>query len=46
MPPQVLEGLPRLPDELEYRFLGDRLILMDVHARTIVDLIDNALGRR
>ena len=46
MPPQVLEGLPRLPDELEYRFLGDRLILMDVHARTIVDKVDNALGRR
>jgi len=46
MPPQVLEGLPKLPDELEYRFLGDRLILMDVHSHTIVDLIDNALGRR
>jgi len=45
MPPQVLEGLPRLPEELEYRFLGDRLILMDVHAQIIVDLIDNALGR-
>jgi len=44
MPPQVLEGLPRLPEELEYRFLGDRLILMDVHAQIIVDLIDNALG--
>lgn len=46
MPPQVLEGLPRLPEELEYRFLGDRLILMDVHAHTIVDVVDNALGRR
>ncbi len=47
MPPQVLEGLPRLPDELEYRFLGNRLILMDVHAQTIVDLVDNAItGRR
>jgi hypothetical protein len=46
MPPQVLAGLPRLPDELEYRFLGDRLILMDVHSHTIVDLIDHALGRR
>jgi hypothetical protein len=45
MPPQVLQGLPRLPDELEYRFLGDRLILMDVHAHTIVDVIDHALGR-
>jgi hypothetical protein len=46
MPPQVLGELPKLPDELEYRFLGDRLILMDVHSHTIVDLIDNALGRR
>jgi hypothetical protein len=45
MPPQVLEGLPRLPEELEYRFLGDRLILMDVHSHTIVDVIDKALGR-
>jgi hypothetical protein len=45
MPPQVLKGLPRLPDELEYRFLGDRLILMDVHSHTIVDLVDHALGR-
>jgi hypothetical protein len=45
MPPQVLEGLPRLPDEREYRFLGDRLILMDVHSHTIVDLVDHALGR-
>jgi hypothetical protein len=44
MPPQILEGLPRLPEELEFRFLGDRLILMDVHAQTIVDVIDNALG--
>lgn len=46
MPPQVLEGLPKLPEELEYRFIGDQLILMDVHAHTIVDVIDNALGRR
>jgi hypothetical protein len=45
MPPQVLEGLPRLPEELEYRFLGDRLILMDVHSHTIVDVVDKALGR-
>jgi hypothetical protein len=46
MPPQVLEGLPKLPDELEYRFLGERLILMDVHSHTIVDVIDKALGLR
>lgn len=43
MPPQVLEWLPKLPEELEYRFVGDRLVLMDVHAHIIVDLIENAL---
>ena len=45
MPPQVLQELPRLPEELEHRFLGDRLILMDVHAHIIVDLIEKALPR-
>jgi hypothetical protein len=43
VPPQVLAGLPKLPDELEFRFIGRRLILMDVHAHTIVDFIDNAI---
>jgi hypothetical protein len=43
MPPQVLAQLPRLPEELEYRFIGERLILLDVHAHIIVDLIENAL---
>lgn len=43
MPPQVLAELPRLPEELEYRFIGSRLILLDVHAHLIVDYIDGAL---
>lgn len=45
MPPQVLGALPRLPADLEYRFIGDRLILLDVHARIVVDYVDNALPR-
>jgi hypothetical protein len=45
MPPQVLEGLPKLPEELEYRFLGRRLILMDVHAHMIADFVENAIPR-
>lgn len=45
MPSQVLGALPRLPADLEYRFLGDRLILLDVHARIVVDYVDNALPR-
>ena len=40
MPPQILEGLPRLPDGLEFRFVGQRLILLDSHARLIVDVVD------
>lgn len=41
VPPQVLSSLPKLPEELEYRFIGDRLILLDVHAHTIADYMDN-----
>ena len=43
MPPQVLAMLPKLPEDLEYRFIGNRLILLDVHAHTIADYIENAL---
>lgn len=43
MPPQVLAQLPRLPEDLEYRFIASRLILLDVHAHIIVDYIDDAL---
>ena len=40
VPPQVLEGLPKLPEELEYRFVGERLILLDPHAHIIVDYME------
>jgi hypothetical protein len=43
VPPQVLQGLPKLPEEMEFRFIGRHLILMDVHAHIIVDSIENAL---
>lgn len=42
IPPQVLEGLPKLPNEMEFRFVGNSLILMDVHAHIIADFIPNA----
>jgi hypothetical protein len=45
VPPQILLVLPRLPDQLEYRFIGERLVLLDVHAFTIVDYIDRSLSR-
>jgi hypothetical protein len=45
MPPTVLAELPRLPDDIEYRFIGDRLILLDVHARLVIDFMDAAIPR-
>jgi hypothetical protein len=42
-PPPILLLLPRLPEELEYRFVGDRLVLLDIHAGTVVDYIDDAI---
>jgi hypothetical protein len=43
VPPQLLEVLPRLPEELDYRFIGDRLLIVDLHAHIVVDYIENAL---
>jgi hypothetical protein len=45
IPPEVLQTLPKLPDELEYRFIGDRLVLFDVHAHLIADFIEDALPK-
>jgi hypothetical protein len=45
MPPQVLQTLPKLSEDMEYRFIGDRLILLDTHAHVIADFIDDALPR-
>ena len=42
MPPPILQRLPKVPDILEYRFVGTNLILLDAHARLIVDFIDKA----
>jgi hypothetical protein len=40
VPPQVLQNLPTLPEDLEYRFVGDRLILLDSHAHIIADYVE------
>jgi hypothetical protein len=39
-----LAALPKLPKELEYRFLGRDLVLWDLHAGLIVDFIPRALA--
>jgi hypothetical protein len=45
MPAEVLKALPPLPEELEYRFVGDALILLDAHAHIVVDFFANVLPR-
>jgi len=45
MPPQVLQTLPKLSEDLEYRFIGDNLIIFDVHAHVVADFIENAMPK-
>ena len=40
--PQVLAQLPKLPEELEYRFVRTNMILFDPHAHIIADYVPNA----
>jgi hypothetical protein len=43
VPPNVLESLPKLPEQVDYRFVGKDLILRDARANIIVDYIPNAI---
>jgi len=45
VPPQVLQTLPKLTEDLEYRFIGDSLILLDAHAHLIADYIESVLPK-
>jgi hypothetical protein len=42
--PCVIAALPPLPPELQYRVVGDALVLIDVHASLIIDLLPHALA--
>jgi hypothetical protein len=42
-PPSLLMGLPPLPPEVEYRVVGNELVLRDIEANLIVDFISNAI---
>lgn len=41
--PSVIEALPWLPEELQYRIVGRDLVLVDVHANLVVDILREAL---
>ena len=36
-------ALPKLPEDLEYRFVSRTMILLDTHANLIVDFVPNAI---
>ena len=40
VPLPILQGLPPLPDALQYRFVGEKLVLIDPHARLVVDIVN------
>lgn len=46
VPPKLLAELPRLPDGLEYRFVGRALILHDTVTNLVVDVLDEAVPAR
>jgi hypothetical protein len=43
MLPCLIDALPPLPPELQYRMVDDLLVLVDVHASLIVDILPHAL---
>jgi hypothetical protein len=43
MPAVVIDALPPLPDEMQYRLVGGHLVLVDIHAGLVVDILRQAL---
>ena len=43
MPPEVLQTLPKLAEDMEYRFIGRHLIILDAHAHVVADFIPDAI---
>ena len=40
---EAVEALPPLPDELQYRLVGGHLVLVDIHACLVVDILRHVL---
>ena len=43
VPPLLLEALPKLPDNLQYRFFGRHLVILDGDLQIIADYVLNVL---
>lgn len=42
-PPSLLMNLPKLPEEIEYRVVGNNLVLCDAHANLVIDFMAGAI---
>jgi hypothetical protein len=45
VPPLLLANLPQLPDNLQYRFFGRHIVILDGDVEIVVDYVQNALPR-
>ena len=45
VPPLLLENLPPLPDNLQYRFFGRHIVILDGDVEIVVDYVQNVLPR-
>jgi hypothetical protein len=46
VPPLLLSDLPRLPDNLQYRFFGRHIVILDADVQIIIDYVPDALPPR
>jgi hypothetical protein len=42
--PALLQALPPLPPELQYRIVDDDLVLIDLRASLVVDILDDVMA--
>jgi hypothetical protein len=45
VPPMLLQKLPLLPDNLQYRFFGRHIVILDGDVEIVVDYVQNVLPR-
>jgi hypothetical protein len=45
VPPLLLGTLPELPDNLQYRFFGRHIVILDGDVEIVVDYVENAVPR-
>jgi hypothetical protein len=45
VPPLLLANLPKLPDNLQYRFFGRHMVVLDLDLEIVIDYVPNVVPR-